>query len=308
MSVLLSSCRMDFQSRSQSTLKFDHFLRRVTVPLNVSFTIHRIGDWIMLMLGESVSSLLIVESTNTSEYNTAFFGSIHSITLMEYLHFRSQPHSANQHALRRSKEAGLAFSHLMQLYSASLIILGASYKMLLYEFTYEESSSSSHRRMLFPILNASRWLAGGGDDSTLLEADDRRQRAANFFCGSLAVTWLCLDLMILTHRGLSANTGRCRCKESGGLKWIGVLTTVCRVGLLVFMATLSTYLTDPGKLVLVGLGGIIAQVLLRFATTLVFGPELGEESEEHDEVKGGVGDPKKWPNVTAPQAIPGAVG
>jgi hypothetical protein len=57
----------------------------------------------MLMLGESVLSLLIVDVTATSDYYKAFFSGILSITLLEFLHFRSQPHEEDDHALRRSK-------------------------------------------------------------------------------------------------------------------------------------------------------------------------------------------------------------
>lgn len=39
--------------------------------------------------------------------------------------------------MRRKKERGYAYVILVQLYSAALIILGASYKMLLYEVVYE---------------------------------------------------------------------------------------------------------------------------------------------------------------------------
>jgi hypothetical protein len=52
------------------------------VPMNISFTIHRYGEWTMLMLGESVLSLLIVEVAEGSSYYKTFFSGIISITLL----------------------------------------------------------------------------------------------------------------------------------------------------------------------------------------------------------------------------------
>lgn len=45
--------------------------------------------------------------------------------------------------MRRSKNAGITFSTMMTLYSASLIIIGATYKMLLTEFTYSYQYAQS---------------------------------------------------------------------------------------------------------------------------------------------------------------------
>jgi hypothetical protein len=52
--------------------------------------------------GESVLSLLIVVAPETSEYYETFFSGVISITLLEYLHFRSQPYDADDHAMVRN--------------------------------------------------------------------------------------------------------------------------------------------------------------------------------------------------------------
>jgi hypothetical protein len=52
--------------------------------------------------GESVLSLLIVVAPETSEYYETFFSGVISITLLEYLHFRSQPYDADDHAMVRT--------------------------------------------------------------------------------------------------------------------------------------------------------------------------------------------------------------
>jgi hypothetical protein len=257
--------------------------------MNITFATHRWGEWTMLMLGESVLSMLIVDITESAEYYKTFFSGILSITLLEFLHFRSQPHEADDHALRRSKEAGVAFTALMQVYSAALVVLGTSYKMLLYEYVYETEESSNHRA-LFSALT--RFLAAAEEPKFGLE--ERRQRVAHFFCISMALVWFCSDAMILIHRGLKDNLGRCRCSQSGGLRYIAVALFFIRVGMIVFIATLSQYVTDPELLAFIGLVGIIVQVLLRVVGTSFFGHEYddGEDDGESSHM---------WPNVTRPQ-------
>jgi hypothetical protein len=198
--------------------------------MNISFVIHRYGEWTMLMLGESVLSLLIVDVTEGSSYYKTFFSGIISITLLgkkaipvvswsyvsrflthlifllEFLHFRSQPHSPDDHAMRRKKEAGILFTILMQIYSTALIVLGTAYKMLLYEYVYEAGDSG--KRMLFPVF--SRLLAGSSGDDDRFTTEDRRQKVAHFFCASMAIMYVhhdihsttlfeCLTLLTFTH-------------------------------------------------------------------------------------------------------------
>jgi hypothetical protein len=64
--------------------------------MNITFATHRWGEWTMLMLGESVLSMLIVDITESAEYYKTFFSGILSITLLEFLHFRSQPHEGSR--------------------------------------------------------------------------------------------------------------------------------------------------------------------------------------------------------------------
>ena len=65
------------------------------------------------MLGESILSLLIVEVTGQKECYVTFYCGILSVVLLQYMHFRSQPHDPDHHAMRRTKEAGFLFSRLI---------------------------------------------------------------------------------------------------------------------------------------------------------------------------------------------------
>ncbi len=244
----------------------------------------------MLMLGESVLSLLIVDVTERSEYYKTFFCGIISITLLEFLHFRSQPHHADDHALRRSKEASILFTALMQIYSAALVVLGTSYKMLLYEYVYQAKETGNYRLLV------SSWTrrVATSDQGPIFDSEERQQRIAHFFCISMAVVWSCLDIMIVNHKGLNDNLGRCRFSHTGFLKFVSILLVLLRLGMVCFIATLSQWMTQPSVLVLIGLLGIVAQVLLRVVGSSFFGPEYQlDDGQDHDVAL--------WPNVTKPE-------
>jgi hypothetical protein len=281
--------------------------------MNIQFVIHRYGEWTMLMLGESILSLLIVDISGGYDYYGTFYTGILSVILLQYLHFRSQPHHADEHAMRRKKEAGVAFSILMQIYSAALILLGVSYKMFLFEYVYEDAGShrmmteqgAGTRRMFFAV---PRGLAGGGAAALQYETDDRQQRIAYFFCGCMAVVWLTCDLMIIVHRGLKDNLNRCYCEHTHKARSLAITLIVSRVGLIVFIATLSLYVTDPLVLPVTGLCCIFVQLILRVISGVVF-PDDGVHSEvdehgDHVEVEDDE-DENKWPNTTQAQAVPG---
>lgn len=243
----------------------------------------------MVFLGEGILSLLIVDVTENSEYYKTFFSGIISITLLEYLHFRSQPHDPDDHALRRTKEAACLWTTLMQVYCAALVVLGTAYKMLVYEYVYEAKETGSYRLLSNPF---SRFLAGS--DEPMFALEERRQRTAHLFCASMAIVWLCSDLMIITHRGLKDNLGRCRFSHAGFLKVVSSMLVLFRIGMICFIATLSQYVTQPSVLAFVGLVGILGQVLLRVIGSSYFGPEFQHEKDHEDESS-------LWPNVTKPQ-------
>ena len=264
------------------------------------------------MLGESILSLLIVDISGGSDYYGTFYTGILSVVLLQYLHFRSQPHHADEHAMRRKKEAGVAFVILMQIYSAALILLGVSYKMFLFEYVYEDAAGS-HRTLIHDnegahgmLFDVTRGLAGG--ESAALEYDtaDRQQRIANFFCGSLAVVWFCSDAMLIVHKGLKDNVGRCKCKHTNKTKLVAVLLILLRVGLIAFMATLSLYVSDPLLLPVIGLCCIFGQLVLRVISNVVF-PDDRVHSEVDDHGKHVIveddDDENKWPNTTQAQAL-----
>ena len=86
----------------------------------------------MLMLGESIFSLLIVDVQDKGlDFYLVFYFSLLTVILLQLLHFQSQPHEAELHAVRRDKNRGMLWALLHNVYSLSLVIMGASFTSFL---------------------------------------------------------------------------------------------------------------------------------------------------------------------------------
>lgn len=249
----------------------------------------------MLCLGESLLSLLIVDTSDSTGYYVAFYSGVLTIILGQLLHYRSQPHHADDHAMRRNKNAGIAWNQVNQIYSAALICIGVAFQLFVQEYSYEERRRLLEDELVFDI--TPRWLAGGGGSK--FSEEERQQRSANLFCASLATVWLCSDLMLILHHGLGEMRGRCRCKYTKKFNVRGSILIFIRLCLLVFIATLSQWETDPDHVAVIGLAGVFTQLLLRVFGSVFF------PSEQVHAFDGGPGaneteDPEenKWPNVT----------
>jgi hypothetical protein len=65
-------------------------IRKRFVPSNIDYKIHRYGEWILLMIGEGILSLLIVETTESKDYYiiTTFGKLIGTLMLLRFLRFK----------------------------------------------------------------------------------------------------------------------------------------------------------------------------------------------------------------------------
>jgi len=198
-----------------------------------------------------------VSSNYEQEYYFTFYLGIVSVTLLQFLYFKSQPHHPDHHALRRSRYSGIVFVTFIQFYSAALILVGVSYKMLLTEYTtkYADASYGDNRN-----------LADSTDSAyTKEESNERRQTIANLFSFSLAGVFIFLDILSLNHSGFEKATKRCHCTDSGSFRFKGIaLVLVTRILIVSFLATLSFYVTDPEYVALIGFVTIVMQVMVRF--------------------------------------------
>lgn len=185
------------------------------------------GMQIMLMLGESVLSLLIVGLSDEQEYYIIVLVGVLTIVMLQDLHYESQPLDADTHAMAGMR-AGNAYVILIQFYSLALIFLGASYKYMLdllnykdaygeeyesgyesgygggynetykgsnatYEDSYskeEEGTNEAHLRLL------------GGSIVNPEDAQKSKEYVVWLYCLSLVFVLVSLELMLVLHQGI----------------------------------------------------------------------------------------------------------
>ena len=208
-------------------------IQKTFVPNNVDYLIHRYGEWVMLMIGESILSLMIVDTTESPDYYTiAILGSM-TVIVLHALKFESEPSHADGHALWRNMKNATCFALLIQILSMALIVFGVSYKIFLSGVV----SGTKGRRHLakMPYI----------PDET----------STSVFCGSLVVVLISLELMVTTHRGITRSYKRLF-KENDELQevlnWPLVIITFFKVAVLALLATLTTWTTNPTAVTLTG--------------------------------------------------------
>ena len=92
------------------------------------YVIHRYGEWCLLMIGEGILSLLIVETTESKDYYVITTFGILSTIFIQILKFESEPSHAEGHALWRNLLNAMCYGYLIQVLSMALIAFGVSYK------------------------------------------------------------------------------------------------------------------------------------------------------------------------------------
>ena len=230
----------------------------------------------MLLLGESILSILIVEATNTSKYKITLYAGIISIVLLQYCHYKYQPHFASLHAFRRNLRGGATYYATLIIYCHALVAVGAAYKLML----------SHHKEENLKNIMISRHLAGAGDKAKFY-ALENEQATANMFCISMVVIWICLEVMWITHHGIDIHLAYLKTKQ-------GLCSGMLRVTLIILMGTISLYTTEPESVTLIGLALICAEIATTVITDYFWGKQFGENEDGH------------WPNVTEPSSVPKA--
>jgi len=69
------------------------------VPANIDYLIHRYGEFVMLMIGEGVLSLLIIETVETTDYFVTLICGLLTMIFIFVLKTESEPHDSSKHAL-----------------------------------------------------------------------------------------------------------------------------------------------------------------------------------------------------------------
>jgi hypothetical protein len=269
--------------------------------MNIDYVIHRYGEWTMLALGESILSLLIVDVETDRDYYLVFVFGVLTVILLQLLDFLSQAHDANDHAMRRDKYAGILFNVVMSVYSAALVAVGASYKILLYSL---KSYDKGRRLYSFPHPfddQQHRWMAAETVSACGPSSDERKENVAHLFSGSLAILFFCLDVLIMTHVGLEKGLDRCKpkecvvCDRTGATKkrfnLKGFLFVIFpRIAITAFIVVLSQWVVEPKHLALAGFAAVVCQIANRFLGDMFFNYRVDGHSGHHDHHHGGVSD------------------
>lgn len=145
------------------------------IPMNLPYCLHRWGEWIMLLIGESVLSLIVGTSMDAvpTFYAVFAFGFL-TATSIQFLYYSSQPFEPSMHAMRISVVNGLMWRDFMGLFSLILVAIGVSLKILL-KFHDEEVLHSEHA-FLFS------WSLGGA--YVVIDILARQHKTSELIAGS----------------------------------------------------------------------------------------------------------------------------
>jgi len=119
--------------------------KRHLVPIHVEYTVRRLGEMVMLMLGEGMLSIVLSESvidtTNVRECGaecwrgkvksgTSFASGFVLLSCLMYLYYRSNRFTRHHHAVRRSAFRGIAWNTAHWPLSCALIGMGVCLKSI----------------------------------------------------------------------------------------------------------------------------------------------------------------------------------
>lgn len=202
----------------------------------------------MLMLGESVLSLIIVEASPGRRYYVTFVTGIVSVTMLQYLYFRSTPMSTDDHAMRRNYFGAFQYYYSMLLYGAVLLVIGCSFKVILHY--YLEEYEKSHQPQ-----------EGGEIVDQKEEPLDSTRRIALMFSWSLSSSFFLLDLIIISHRGWGSFISRL--VKDQQIQWKPTMWIFADLGLTSLTACFPSFIHDLEALSVAGCAAVLGQVLLR---------------------------------------------
>jgi low temperature requirement protein LtrA len=122
------------------------------VPANFSFLIHRYGEFVMLMLGEGVLSIVTtIDDDKIGEpyhYSSMFTGFVLLLTI-QYVYYSSQPMASDRHIVKNSKTGSVIWLSLHVSLSASLVALGVSIAQLIDNTTELKTGNGIEKVELF---------------------------------------------------------------------------------------------------------------------------------------------------------------
>ena len=248
-------------------------IRTRFVPNNVGYMIHRYGEWIMLMVGESILSLLIVETTESRNYYIITTFGVLSVILLHILKVESDPSHAEDHALWGNLRNAMIYSYLLQILSMSLIAFGICFKIFLKDVVKEEKQQDTGEEYdndtdEKAVEGYGRMLAPSGNTSD--------EAAAALFTAALSFVLVSLELMLLTHNGLkkairrlyheqveSNDDENVQSTRRDKLNIPIIIIAIVKFATILFAVTLNRWTSEPAILTLCGFGIVFIMALTR---------------------------------------------
>ncbi|CAJ1964791.1 unnamed protein product [Cylindrotheca closterium] len=219
------------------------------VPNNLDYVIHRYGEWIMLMIGEGVLSLLIVETTESIEYFVVSCFGVLTVMGIHVLVFESQPSTSHGHAIYRSLKGQLVFNILVQTLSLGLIAFGVCFKIMLTTIV-SNNSYESRRLAATPAVSV--------------------EATATLFSGSLAIVLISLEFMLANHKGAKGTYKRLFKSRDRGEEGIVkkynkalILLILFKIVLIFFTITLSQWERSLTEVSMIAFTVVVAMSISR---------------------------------------------
>lgn len=248
-----------------------HAIQDYFVPNNIDYMIHRYGEWTMLIIGEGILSLLIVDTVEAEEYYEIIGLGCLTVIVLQMLKFESQPAHADGHALWRSMKAATMFSVFIQVMSMALVAFGVCYKVMLKDVIHDNDPKyGSHYSGADETMDAHvtatvshhRVLDSVKTSSITPEAN------ATLFLMSLSVVLICLELLTVTHKGV-AETFYLLFQVPGHApsrmtpNWPFVFILIVKLVVLIYTATMALWVTDPLEIAVAGFLVVLAMATIR---------------------------------------------
>jgi hypothetical protein len=271
------------------------------IPLHVAYTIHRNGAFTMLMLGESILSLVLGVALDAvpSFYFIFVFAFLTALGL-QFISYVLQPFNPDLHAMRVSPAAGVAWHKFQVLYVISLVAFGVSLKLLLKYHDHEgcsddesdprsgsydyASSYSSYSGTSYS--SASVYSADSAYSSGVSERKCLQPEYAQLYCGSLGASYLLVKLMSVQHKGqgvprLRVVLGDWRRHLFGGARRCGPSAATWKVLTLVAIFGLPSFHLGPVALAALGAALVAFAAALEVSTHMAHRDESGLGDEGH---------------------------
>lgn len=246
-------------------------IRTRFVPNNIQYMIHRYGEWIMLMVGESILSLLIVETAESRNYYIITTFGVLTVILLHILKVESDPSHAEDHALWGNLRNAMSYGYLLQILSMALVAFGICFKIFLKDVVKEEKQQDAveeYDPSAKAVEGYGRMLAPSGNTSD--------EAAAALFTAALSFVLMSLELMLLTHNGLKKAIRRLyheqvetdddenvQSTRRDKLNIPIVIIAIVKIATIMFAITLNQWTSDPAILTLCGFGIVFIMALTR---------------------------------------------